>query len=142
VQVNLGQSYAAWFAALQPPINEAHLPEWSAKLARRLAALPDSPVALEACWDGDTSGWFVVLCAITARPSSSHPRYSSTDLMVIQPRIRDRDHFNEKGSLRPDAWLASEIGGALARERGIAFYFAGPDRPDDEQPRWWDMADG
>jgi hypothetical protein len=41
-------------------------------LARQVAALPHSPDAIEALWDGDSDGWFVCLVAVTLRPKFEH----------------------------------------------------------------------
>ena len=145
VQVDLGASFAAWRATLPPPMETAHLPQWMGIVEGRLALLPDPPAAIEALWDGDSSGWFVVLCAITRRPSPAHPRHTSTELAILQARIGDWEPFTRRGPSElagPHAWLALEVGGAVARERGIPFHFASPDREDDDLPRWWDTDTG
>ncbi|MDH6144371.1 hypothetical protein P3T35_006413 [Kitasatospora sp. GP30] len=41
-------------------------------LTAAVGALPGRLVAIEALWDGDTEGWFVVLLALTDDPQSEH----------------------------------------------------------------------
>jgi hypothetical protein len=44
------------------------------RLRRRLDRDPAPPVAVEAFWDGDTTGWFVVLTLIYVERTPSGPR--------------------------------------------------------------------
>jgi hypothetical protein len=100
-------------------------------LTAKVQALPAPPAAIEAVWDGDTDGWFVVLLAITLDPRAEHDLAfirSGTDLRV----------FNGSVPPWPEAEQANTIGRALAERLSVPFHFASPETPDDEAPRWWD----
>jgi hypothetical protein len=47
------------------------MPRRDEELRRARALLPKTTVAIEARWEGDTSGWFVVLLAIGVRSAAS-----------------------------------------------------------------------
>lgn len=100
-------------------------------LTSKVRALPDQPAAIEAVWDGDTEGWFVLLLAITLDPRAEH------DLAVVQAGT-DLRVFNGSVPPWPEAEEARTIGQALAERFGVPFHFASPETPDDEAPRWWD----
>lgn len=103
-----------------------------ATLIAKVQALPTRPDAFEALWDGDTTGWFVLLYAVTREPRSE----------VCLAGIRqgsDLRLFNGTVPPWPEAQEAVETGTALARHFGVPFFFLSPDSPDitDDQ-RWWD----
>jgi hypothetical protein len=107
-------------------------------LCTRLMSLEPKPVALEALWDGDTHGWFVVLEALLPVPSRENARYTAHQILVLADEAGDFRLF--KGAVPPwsEARLATSIGEELARRLGVPFYFASPDRPTISAPRWWD----
>ncbi|GHG69188.1 hypothetical protein [Streptomyces griseocarneus] len=92
-------------------------------LVARVAGLPGRPVAVEAIWDGDTSGWFVVLVALFDDPRNE------VELALIR-RGPDTD------GMWPQAKEAAATGKALAERFDVPFHFPSPDAPDDEAPRW------
>ena len=92
------------------------------ELLAKAAALPESPVAFGACWDGDTTGWHVILYA-----------------MLPGERCRYLALLRAGGDLRlfagappqwPEAELAQAVGTELAERYGVPFQFASPDRPE------------
>ncbi|MFE5869227.1 hypothetical protein ACFQ6V_11300 [Streptomyces roseifaciens] len=94
-----------------------------------MSRLDGRPAAVEAVWDGDTNGWFVVLVAVLDDPEGE----------VELARIRhgsDLRVFNAQVPPWPEAQEAIETGTVLAERFGVPFYFASPDEPDDEAPRW------
>ncbi len=106
-------------------------------LLARARAARGTPVAIEASWDGDTTGWFLTLSVITR----SWRAFGETFLC----------NLTEGGDLRlingqvppwPEARQAAEIGPALAARLGVPFYFPSPDHPEDECPRWWERKKG
>lgn len=101
-----------------------------ATLITKVEAMARPPVAIEAVWDGDTQGWFVILLAITADP------WAEEDLAYIR-HGGDIRVFNGEVPPWPEAVEASATGGALAAHFGIPFHFGSPATPDDEAPRWW-----
>ena len=54
------------------------------RLNARVDAIPDSTVAIEALWDGDTDGWLVALVAVVERPGRQHARFDDVSLALIR----------------------------------------------------------
>ncbi|MFA1545413.1 hypothetical protein [Actinomadura chokoriensis] len=100
-------------------------------LVAKVRALPQPPAAVEALWDGDTEGWFVVLVGVVLDPKTEH------HLATVQHGT-DIRAFNGEVPPWPEAEEVSRIGRALAERLGVPFHFASPDAPDDLAPRWWD----
>jgi hypothetical protein len=100
-----------------------------ATLIGRVQALPGRPAAIEAFWDGDTDGWFVVLAAATIEPEAE------ADLAFLR-HGGDLRVFNGQVPPWPEAQEAQATGQALAEHFGVPFHFASPDVPDDAAPRW------
>ncbi|MEV0296184.1 hypothetical protein [Nocardia sp. NPDC050710] len=100
-------------------------------LINQVAALPHIPDVIEALWDGDTNGWFVLLIAVTLQPKTEH------DLALIRHGT-DLRLFNSDVPPWTEAQEATSIGCALADRLGVPFHFASPDKPDPDPPRWWD----
>lgn len=90
------------------------------ELLAKAAALPEPPIAFEAYWDGDTTGWFVILCAVV----SSQRRYCLAFLRGGDFRI-----FAGEVPPWPEAELAQAVGAELAERYGVPFEFESPDRP-------------
>lgn len=101
--------------------------------------LEQRPLAIEAYWDGDTTGWFLVLTAILADPDGSQPRDHHLAVLREGGDIRI---FNGQVPPWPEAAFASEVGQQIARELGVPFYFPSPSEPEDACPRWWQQHDG
>ncbi|WP_242911509.1 hypothetical protein [Actinomadura terrae] len=100
-------------------------------LTTKVRLLPHRPAAIEAVWDGDSEGWFVLLLAITLAPKAEH------HLAYVQ-HGSDLRAFNGQVPPWPEAAEASSVGRALAERFDVPFHFASPETPDDEAPRWWD----
>lgn len=108
----------------------------------KAALVPAPPVAIEAYWDGDTSGWYVVLTMLHDAGSGAEPSCRQFDLAVMQGEGGDFRLFNGHTPPWPEAVRAREAGGALAARLGIPFFFASPDHPEDSCPRWWEQDQG
>nr|WP_237417996.1 hypothetical protein [Actinomadura rayongensis] len=100
-------------------------------LTAKVQALPHRPAAIEAVWDGDSEGWFVLLLAITLDPRAEH------HLAIVQHGT-DLRLFNGTVPPWPEAEEATTVGRTLAERLGVPFHFASPQTPDNEAPRWWD----
>jgi hypothetical protein len=100
-------------------------------------ALPEPPVAVEAYWDGDSSGWFVVLSAVLKGDAG----YQSHCLSVLQD---GGDMRLLNGQVPPwgEARFAQEVGEELAARFGVPFYFPSPEHPEEDRPRWWERDRG
>jgi len=99
------------------------------RLATRIGELPGLLAAVEARWDGDTDGWFVVLVAVLDAPQGE------VELAMIR-HGSDLRIFNGQVPPWPESQEAVRTGTALAGLFSVPFHFASPDEPDDAAPRW------
>jgi hypothetical protein len=88
--------------------------------------------AVEAFWDGDTEGWFVILSAACIIPLGDE---LDLDLGVFR-HGGDIRLFNGKSPFWSEAASARSVGEAVAARLGIPFYFPSPLHPEDDCPRW------
>lgn len=100
----------------------------------KVDSLPSSPIVLEALWDGDTTGWFVCLAAITA-DLQTHP-------LGAVSLGGDIGLFNGQVPPWPEAIAAKQLGNELAERFGAEFYFPSPDHPEDDCPSWIERSQG
>ncbi|GAA1069185.1 MULTISPECIES: hypothetical protein [Kitasatospora] len=100
-------------------------------LVAAVAGLPFRVGAIEAVWDGDTFGWFVVLLAVAAEPCAEHR-------LAVLRGGGDLRLFNGAVPPWPEAVEADRVGRELADRLGVPFHFASPRTPDDAAPRWWE----
>jgi hypothetical protein len=100
-------------------------------LLEKVAALPISPDAIEAVWEGNAIGWLVVLIAVTRFPPAEI-------ILKVLERGGPTRRFDGDEPRWPVAEEAAQLGSAVAGQLGVPFYFASPLTPDDESPRWWD----
>lgn len=112
-------------------------PLTTAELIELADAVTDPVVAVEALWDGDTEGWFVVLVAIVSRPGPHRARFDEVPLTVLR-HGGDLRLFNGQVPPWPEAQQAIEQGQAVAQHLGLPFHFTSPEEPDVDLPRWWD----
>jgi len=113
----------------------------TAEILAKGRALSARPVAIEAFWDGDTEGWYVVLTAIVRGASARHAQFTEIDLAKLSDG-GDIRLFNNQVPPWPESVLAAEVGEQLARELGVPFHFLSRDQPRDECVRWWDRERG
>jgi hypothetical protein len=113
------------------------MPSLLEQLLAKAQALPEAPVAIEAFWDGDTSGWFVTLSAVM----KSETGYQESFLCTFQDG-GDIRLFTGQAPPWVEARQATSIGRALAIRIGVPFYFASPEHPEDDCPRWWERDQG
>lgn len=113
-------------------------PPTTAQLIERMEAAAAPVAAVEAFWDGDTQGWYVVLVAVLRRPGRLHDRFDDVLLTVLR-HGSDIRLFTGAVPPWPEAQQAIEQGRAVARHAGVPFHFASPEKPDDDLPRWWDL---
>jgi hypothetical protein len=92
------------------------------ELLAKAAALPEPPVAFEACWDGDTTGWFVILYAILSGQRCHYLAFlrGGSDMRILAGAVPPW----------PEAKFAQAVGTELAERYGVPFNFASPDRPE------------
>jgi len=107
----------------------------------RIDLAPKPIRVIEAFWDGDTSGWFLVIVALMENDGSCYARpdspYMEQLLLVLQGVSGDLRLFNGLQAPWPESVTATTLGAALAERYQVPFYFPAPDQPDDDCPRWW-----
>jgi len=90
------------------------------------------PVCIQALWDGDTSGWFLVLSAVIKKGVENY------DALYLTKISKGGDIRLFKGEVPPwpEAVVGNEVGNKLARELEVDFFFPSPEEPDDDCPTW------
>lgn len=109
-------------------------------LIRKAGEIPAPPVAIEAFWDGEPTGWFVVLTMIYVDGSVRERQHRDFDLAVLRDEGGDLRIFNGQVPPWPEAVRAKEAGEHLAARFRIPFFFASPQHPEDGCPRWWEQS--
>ena len=85
----------------------------SSAAIEKIKQLKERPVAIEAYWDGDTRGWFLVLVAILDGSSRWHPKYTEYDIVIL--RHEETIHlFDNNIPPLPEA----EVGSILSKTAG------------------------
>jgi hypothetical protein len=96
--------------------------------------LESTPVAIQALWDGDTTGWFIEFSAIT------------DDLqrhwLGVLSEGGDFRVFTGQVPPWPEAAAAQRLGRELAERLGAQFYFPSPEHPEDDCPDWTERDKG
>jgi hypothetical protein len=118
--------------APKPPTREAVL--------AKAAALSAKPVAIEAYWSGDTNGWYVVLTAVVSAPGKPEG-FEDCDIICLREGS-DLRLFNGEVPPWPEAVFALDVGNEIAERLGVPFYFASPNHPEEDCPRWWNRDEG
>lgn len=111
---------------------------WLETARLKLAQLDRAPVAVEAIWDGDTTGWFLIVSAILPGASEWHPRFR--EVMLVSMRGAGGDFRLFAGTVPPwpECAVAREIGRLAAARWQVPLHFPSPEKPELDQPRWWD----
>jgi hypothetical protein len=103
-------------------------------LLRNARDLPSPPIAVEAYWDGDTHGWFVVLSALLDDNDGGFVEHTIAALSGGG----DLRLFNNQVPPWPEAQLADAVGREISASFGVPFWFPSPTHPEDECPRFWE----
>src|SRR5262245_43727584 len=139
---------------MSDPLAEFHVEDRVREALTTMQSIPEPVVAIEAFWDGDTSGWYLCLVALADTYTAEqrldapphphphdnphcHPRYKVFQLCILRARGGDLRLFNRQVPPWPEGQAATIIGSHLAQVYQIPFYFVSPDDPDDDCPRWW-----
>lgn len=104
------------------------------EILTKLQVLDALPVAFQALWDGDTTGWFIRFSAVT-QDGQTHPLGGFSEGSDIRL-------FNGQVPPWPEALAAQQLGRELASRYGAEFYFPSPDYPEDDCPAWKDRDKG
>lgn len=103
----------------------------------KIEQIKGTPIAVEAQWDGDTQGWFLMMFVIVKTKNRiwEHSKIQTYHLgnLSLGDDIRV---FNGTVPPYPEAILAEEIGNKLSEKYKLEFFFPSPINPDDDCPRW------
>ncbi len=113
-------------------------------LLQRVKQLPPNIAVIEASWDGDSTGWYVLLSAIEQSSDGSYKEHYLTAIGHGQGELHD---FNRALSGEvppyPEGLLAKNVGQELADALHVPFYFASSEKPAlNGVPRWVDWIEG
>lgn len=100
----------------------------------KVESLKSRLIAIEAYWDGDSTGWYVLLSAITTDLQSHFLGGFSNG--------GDFKLFTGEVPPWPGAIAAKQLGDELTERLGVEFYFPSPEYPEDDCPRWIDRSKG
>jgi hypothetical protein len=84
------------------------------------------PTVLEALWDGDTEGWYLLLNLYMDKGQYLR-------LGTVDPRL-----FSHEKTYPLEATLANKWGWKAVEKYGLTFYFPSDKEPDDDCPSWKD----
>ncbi|WP_299433934.1 hypothetical protein [uncultured Aquimarina sp.] len=103
----------------------------------KIKALGGKPIAVEAQWDGDTQGWFLMMFVIiTIKKGVFQASKTEVHHLGNLSLGSDLRVFNGTVPPYPEARVATEIGEKLAKKYKLEFFFPSPIDPDDDCPRW------
>lgn len=105
------------------------------ELDEKIQATRGLPTVLEALWDGDTEGWFLVL-SLYAKTGGVFWGSEERDYLGVVRLGDDLQIFN--GDMPPwaEAVLAKDWGQKAVEKYGLTFYFPSDKEPDDDCPKW------
>jgi len=114
---------------LQPVLDTPSQPVGSALdiAQHKVTFIGRSPIAFEAYWAHDATGWSVVVALVCAGPEP--PGYQSMTIALYRAST-PREGVNSN--------TACALGTALARTYGVEFYFPSPGEPRLCLPHWWE----
>ncbi|XZF14173.1 hypothetical protein ACTHGU_20535 [Chitinophagaceae bacterium MMS25-I14] len=104
-------------------------------LDKEISKTGGTPKVLEALWDGDTQGWFLVFSLYyeTGTFFNKKMHVVSLGTLTLGDDIR---LFDGQVLPWPEAVLAKELGEKAAKKHGLIFYFPSDTEPDDDCPAW------
>lgn len=105
------------------------------ELTNKIRSARGKPVCIQALWDGDTSGWFLILSVVLKTGVLFNKKFEEMYLTTIK-KGGDIRIFNGEVPPWPEAVIAQDIGKRLTKEFSAEFFFPSPNQPDDECPNW------
>ncbi|MDX1959271.1 MAG: hypothetical protein SFU98_11900, partial [Leptospiraceae bacterium] len=96
-----------------------------------------NPVAFEALWDGDTSGWFLDLFVVFEGDNDSEKYYSKS--IYILTFGTDMRVFQTENPFWSESTVAKLIGEEISKSFNIPFWFPSPDEATSECPHWFEQ---
>ena len=106
----------------------------SSEIVKAVAALPRRPAAVQALWDGDSTGWMICIAAVHAYG----PSHGTEEITLLRGDGGDMRVINGQVPPWPEAQIAAEAGLMIEKLLKIPFFFPAPEWPEDGCPNWWD----
>ncbi len=122
IGVQLGASLEEW-AYNNPIVSPENYPRFLEIALEKISQLAWKPEVIEALWDGDTQGWYLIIDVSAHNP--------------IQDRPHSKTLFTFNGFGAPTFQIATFLGGELSEMLQIPFYFPSPEQPNDDYASWW-----
>jgi len=104
-------------------------------LDAEIKKIDGKPTVLEALWDGDTDGWFLMLSLYYTTDNLFGKEEKAIDLGIVSFG-GDIRLFNGQVPLWPEAELAKQLGAEAAEKYELTFYFPSDKYPDSDCPPW------
>ena len=93
------------------------------------------PLVLEALWDGDTKGWFLILNLYIKTGKLFWKKQEPKHLGIVRFG-GDIRLFNGEVPAWPEAELTKQWGQLAIEKYDLTFYFPSDKEPDDDCPAW------
>lgn len=103
------------------------------KLDKEIKKVGGKPMVLEALWDGDTNGWYLLLYLYTVTSYWFLKRNKRHFLGEVSRPEGDGYYHDGKITV---ALLAEEFGKRAIEKYNLIFYFPSKDKEDDDCPTW------
>lgn len=104
-------------------------------LEQKINETPGTPTVLEAMWDGDSDGWYLLLFLYTAAASSSE---QALEREFLEEVVLPEGSASFSGERWNVCILAEELGNKAAEKYNLTFYFPANMHPDTDCPTWPD----
>jgi hypothetical protein len=104
-------------------------------LSEQIEKAGGRPTVLEALWDGDTQGWFLVLDLYVETGKHFWKKEEIIHLGIVSFG-GDIRLFTGEVPAWPEAELAKEWGNKACEKYGLTFYFPSDKEPDNNCPSW------
>ncbi|WP_147243334.1 hypothetical protein [Chitinophaga flava] len=107
------------------------------ELDKEIQKAGGKPLVLEALWDGDTQGWYLILSLYIETGVLFWKKQEVVQLGTVSFG-GDIRLFNGAVPAWPEAELTKEWGQKAIKKYGLTFYFPSDKEPDDNCPGWTD----
>lgn len=105
------------------------------ELDEKIKATGGMPTVLEALWDGDTNGWFLIL-SLYAKTGNVFWGSEECHHLGVARYNKQPGIFKDDVPRWPEAALVRDWGQKAIEKYGLTFYFPSDKEPDDNCPPW------
>ena len=111
------------------------------KFLDKINSFDGIPKVIEALWDGDTTGWFLVMYVIFEKKKLL-TKYTSREQIGVIRKGSDIRLLQSKVPPYPESEIANRIGKYFHELYETEFYFPSPIHPDDDCPSYYERNRG